>query len=358
MIYGANGYTGQLVARTAVSRGERPLLAGRDGAAVAALAQQLGLPHVSVSLRDSDSLRRALDGVDVVAHCAGPFAQTADPMVEACLATGTHYLDVTGEVSVFEAVFARHDEAARAGVVLLPGSGFDVVPTDCLAAMLGAALPTATSLELAFLAAGGASPGTFKTGLHGLAEGNLRRVNGELVRTPIGEPRRIVPFPSGNKEVGAVRWGDVVTAYRSTGIQTITVYTRLPRPRRGVSRAGEVALRALLRYPPTKAMATSFASRSIAGPDASRRARTGTEFWGEVRDPSGQTRTATVTGPNGYDLTADAVVRAVGHVRAGQGPAGVITPGAHTPSTALGADFVRELDGVVVSEVAAGTARS
>jgi short subunit dehydrogenase-like uncharacterized protein len=145
MIYGANGYTGRLIARLAVQRGERPILAGRDAAAVGALAAELDLPHRAVSLHDAAGLREALSGVAVVAHCAGPFDLTAAPMVEACLATGTHYVDITGEIGVFEAVFARDDDARAAGVVLLPGAGFDVVPTDCLAAMLHAALPTATS---------------------------------------------------------------------------------------------------------------------------------------------------------------------------------------------------------------------
>jgi saccharopine dehydrogenase (NAD+, L-lysine-forming) len=348
MIYGANGYTGELVARLAVVRGEAPLLAGRDAAAVGALAAELGVAHTAVSLTDAAGLRAALEGVDVVAHCAGPFVHTAAPMLQACLATGTHYLDVTGEVSVFEDVFARHDEAVRAGIVLLPGGGFDVVPTDCLAAMLNAALPGATSLELAFLAGGGTSPGTFKVGLAILAEGALRRVGGQLVPTPMGEPRRVVPFPSGSREVGAFQWGDVSTAYRSTGIGDITVYTRVPRRRRGVGRVGEAALRTLLRLGMTRHMATAIASRKVAGPDANRRARSGVEVWGEVRDGAGEVRTATLTGPNGYALTADAVVREVAYLAAGAGPAGAISPGAHTPSTALGADFVRELDGVTV----------
>ena len=123
MIYGANGYTGELVARLAVARGERPVLAGRNAAAVGAL----------------------LEEVDAVAHCAGPFVWTAKPMVDACLATGTHYVDVTGEPDVFEAVLARDAEAAAAGITLLTGGGFDVVPTDCLAGLLAAELPDATS---------------------------------------------------------------------------------------------------------------------------------------------------------------------------------------------------------------------
>lgn len=349
LIYGAYGYSGRLAARLAVQRGERPILAGRDGAAVRELAAELGLDHRAVALDDPAGLRRALDGVAVVAHCAGPFDLTAAPMVDACLATGTHYVDITGEVDVFEAIFARHDEARAAGVVLLPGAGFDVVPTDCLAALLHRALPAATSLELAFLAFGGSSRGTTKSALRGLAEGNLRRADGRLVPTPFGHPRRVVPFPSGEREVGAVRWGDLATAYRSTGIPTITTYTRVPRPKGFAGSLTESALRGLARFGLTRELANRVVTRGVTGPDEARRARSGCEIWGAVRDDSGRSHEATLTGPNGYDLTADALTRVVRYVAAGTGPGGAIEPGAVTPSMALGADFVRELDGVSVN---------
>src|SRR5439155_27265985 len=159
-------------------------------------------------LRDPAAVQAGLAGVDVVAHCAGPFSATALPMVEACLATGTHYLDVTGEIAVFEALFKRADDARTAGVVLLPGAGFDVVPTDCLAARLAEAMPDAVALELAFVVGGGMSPGTTRTTLESMGGGGWRRVHGTLRRPPIGLPQRTVPFPSGEKQVSAIPWGD------------------------------------------------------------------------------------------------------------------------------------------------------
>src|SRR6185436_13898671 len=215
LIYGANGYTGELVARRALATGERPVLAGRAGPSIEALAGDLGLEPRVVALSDGDALRAALSDVDVVAHCAGPFAATARPMVDACLATGTHYLDVTGEVEVFEEIYGRHDEAVAAGVVLLPGGGFDVVPTDCIAARLAAALPGATALDLAFVLRGGrASRGTLRSALDGMSRGGLRRVDGRLVPAPPGRPTRTVEFPTGAAGVAAIRWGDLAAAYR------------------------------------------------------------------------------------------------------------------------------------------------
>ena len=152
MLYGANGYTGRLIARVAAGRGERPVLAGRSAEKLEPLARELGLEHRVVGLDDQDLQCAALADVDAVVHAAGPFSLTSEPMVDACLATSTHYIDITGEIDVFERIFARDGEARRAGVVLLPGAGFDVVPTDGVAARLARELPEAVELELAFLA--------------------------------------------------------------------------------------------------------------------------------------------------------------------------------------------------------------
>jgi saccharopine dehydrogenase (NAD+, L-lysine-forming) len=332
MIYGANGYTGELVARLAVSRGERPILAGRNATALGALAAELDLDYRVADLRDPLALRRALRDVRAVAHCAGPFAETSAPMLAACLDAGAHYLDVTGEIDVFEAVFGRHEDAVAAGIALLPGAGFDVVPTDCLAALLFASLPTATSLELAFRAGGGLSPGTAKSTVAGMSLGGRVRRGGVLVPSPSGSPRRSVPFPSGQCTVSAIRWGDLVTAHRSTGIPDITTYTALP------TGAG---LSSVMAWQPLRSLATRLVKLGVRGPDAARRAASRCEVWGEVRDATGEFRTGTLIGPNAYDLTADSVVRAVALVLAGG-----VTPGAHTPSSAFGSGYAETLDGV------------
>ena len=150
LVYGAYGYTGELAAREAVRRGLAPILAGRDAARVGALAAVLGCESRSFPLDDAAALARGLAGAGAVLHCAGPFSRTSRPMVDACLAARAHYLDITGEIAVFEAIFRRDEEARRAGVALVPGVGFDVVPSDALAAELSRELPDAVSLELAF----------------------------------------------------------------------------------------------------------------------------------------------------------------------------------------------------------------
>ncbi len=253
LIYGANGYTGELAARLAVARGERPVLAGRSAQRIGPLAAELGLEQRVFGLDDPVAVRAGLAEVAVVAHCAGPFIATALQMAQACCDTGVHYLDITGEIDVFEQLRGLHNRAAGAGVVVLPGIGFDVVPTDCLAAMVAAALPGASALDLAFLPGSGPSAGTARTALAMLRRGGRARIHGVITPVPVGWKSVLAEFPSGRRKVSAVPWGDVSTAYYSTGIPTITTYTPTP--------PGGAATAAVLRFGPAAAVADALARR-------------------------------------------------------------------------------------------------
>ncbi|MGW1678906.1 saccharopine dehydrogenase family protein [Saccharopolyspora sp. NPDC002376] len=346
MIYGASGYTGRLVADLAIDRGERPVLAGRDPAKVAEVATPRGLPYRAFDLADPDAVDAGLKGIDVVAHCAGPFSATSAAMVDGCLRAGAHYLDITGEIDVFESVFANHERARSAGVVLLPGAGFDVVPTDCLAAMVVAELPTATHLDLAFQTSGGISGGTLKSALEGAALGGRARIDGEVREVPMAWRRREVLFPSGPRRVTSLPWGDVSTAYRSTGIANITTFAHLP----GLDRAGRRSSRlsqALISNSVVQRLGKAAISAVVSGPGKSARSRSWVEVYAEVTDDAGRSVSAALIGPDTYDLTADSVLRAVNALQS-EPPA----PGAHTPSTAFGPDFIRRLHGIRIIEPA------
>jgi saccharopine dehydrogenase (NAD+, L-lysine-forming) len=344
MIYGAYGYTGRLVAALATERGELPVLAGRDQRRLRDLGELFELEHRAFDLSKPDAVMKGLEGIDVVAHCAGPFSSTSAPMVDACLATGTHYLDITGEIDVVEAILARGDEATRAGVTLLPGSGFDVVPSDCLAAMLARALPEATRLELAIKMGGGVSPGTAKTAMESLGSPGRARVGGVIADIPADRRKRQVQFHDGKATVFAITWGDVSTAYHSTGIGDIVVYAALP------AAVGAIAGVAQMAGPAARSRLVQGALRRVVGrlpgPTAKARSEGTGELWGQVSDRNGHRIQGTITTLNGYDLTADAVVRIIGLVTAGK-----VGAGALTPSQALGPDFVRELDGARVHGV-------
>jgi short subunit dehydrogenase-like uncharacterized protein len=340
MIYGANGYTGALTAREAVARGMKPVLAGRSADAVRTLADDLGLEYRVFELDDASAVRTGIEGMQVVLHCAGPFAHTSAPMVDACLACSAHYLDITGEIDVFAAAHARHDEAVRGDVVLLPGAGFDVVPTDCVAASLAAALPAAVSLQLAFEAGGGLSPGTAKTSLERLPRGGCVRRGGELTHVPLGWKSRTVPFAHAERSAVTIPWGDVYTAWVSTGIPDIEVYLSM-------APAGIRRLRRLRYLQPLLGTSwmQSFLRRRIEarvrGPGATQRAQSGASIWGEVCTADGRSISATMTTPNGYDVTVTASLGIVERLLGGD-----VEGGYYTPSLLMGADYAAGLPGV------------
>jgi short subunit dehydrogenase-like uncharacterized protein len=339
LLYGANGYTGTLIARLAVERGLQPILAGRNPEKVEPLSQELGLEYRAFKLEDEAAVDEALADVAVVLHCAGPFSQTSLPMVAGCLRTKRHYLDITGEVSVFEAIAARDAAAKAAGVMLLPGVGFDVVPSDCLAAHLKARMPTATKLALGFQALGGISRGTATTMIE--ARGGLVRRGGVLTPVPAAWKTRMITFGQGAVEAVTIPWGDVSTAFYSTGIPDIEVYAAFP----ASTRRAMVASRYfgwLLGLPLVQQFQKSLIQNQPPGPSETERAQGRSLLWGEVEDNSGKQLVSRLQGPEGYTLTAMTSVAIVEKVLAGQ-----VSLGFQTPSLAYGADLILEIEGVV-----------
>jgi short subunit dehydrogenase-like uncharacterized protein len=345
LIYGANGYTGELIAREAAARGQRPILAGRGADPVSSLARRLGLDARAFPLDDPAALDAGLRDVAAVLHCAGPFSRTARPVADACLRNRVHYLDITGEIAVFERLAARDAEARAAGVMLLPGAGFDVVPTDCLAAHLKRRLPTATKLRLGFLAKGGFSRGTATTMAENLWRGGAVRRGGAIVPVPAGWRLRRIDFGDGRPRTAmTIPWGDVSTAYYSTGIPDIEVYVAAPAATRFAA-----WLSRYLTWPLASRPVQEYLKRRIRagppGPSDEERRRGRTLVWGEVTDALGRRAVSRLAGPEGYTLTALTALALVERVLAGEAP-----PGFQTPSRAYGADFILGIPGVTRSD--------
>lgn len=345
LLYGATGFVGEAIARRALTEGLRPVVAGRDPMRVAALADELGVEHRVFALDDRDGMGASLAEVPVVLHCAGPYVYTAAAMVDGCLRSGTHYLDLTGELPVYATIAERDVEAKTQGVMLLPGVGFDVVPTDCLALHLKRRLPSATHLTLAFHSAGPAAlpPGTVKTMLVHVPDGEKVRLNGELV-TPAGPNKtRQIDFGNGLRTATRRTWGDVFMAYRSTGVPNIEDYIVLSADqRRGLAMMDYA--RSLFKFESVRKL-MMLTVRS--GSTAEERAQTRVSVWGEVVDGEERRAVSRLHGPEaGVEWTARAAIAAVRRVLEGDAPVGF-----QTPATAYGADFVLECEGVVREDI-------
>lgn len=342
LLYGANGYTARLIIDRAGTFGLTPVLAGRNEAKLRPLAEQYGLSYRVADLSDPAALDAALADLPVVLHCAGPFSQTAEPLQQACLRTGTHYLDITGEVAVFEHGQTLHQAAVAKNVMLMSGVGFDVVPTDCMARYLHDRLPDATHLQLAFMNEGGSlSHGTAQTALEGTSVGGMVRHNGRLVSVPYAHKTLTVDFGTGQPQsCMAIPWGDVSTAYYTTGIPNIETFIG--------SSAGQIRLVKLgnyfgwlLKSKAVQSFLRKQIAKRISGPDENTRQRARTHVWGKAWNAQGQSVEARRHGPEGYTLTADAALLITRKVLDGYWQAGY-----QTPAGLYGADLVLGVAGV------------
>jgi short subunit dehydrogenase-like uncharacterized protein len=338
LIYGAYGYTGELCARFAAEQGLSVVLAGRDAVRLGEVASRYGQPARVFSLDETRELDEGLEGVGAVVHCAGPFSRTMGPMLEACIRTGVHYLDITGEIAVFEQVAARGSALKAAGIMALPGAGFDVVPSDCLAAHLKEAMPDANELDLGIQFGGSISHGTATTVVENLHRGGAVRRNGRIELSATGSLRRTIDFGRGPLLAMAIPWGDVSTAYHSTGIPNVTVYAAMKLPAILFVR-GTSPVKRIFGTRVVQRMLHRWVDSRPAGPSDRQRERGRTYLWGEVRNAKGECLQARIETPEGYTLTALTALAAGVRAAGGDAP-----PGFQTPSTAYGADFVLEFD--------------
>lgn len=339
MIYGAYGYSGELTARAAKARGLSPVLAGRREDKVKPLADELGLEYRVFGLDDVAAVTEQLKDIDAVTHCAGPFSATAEPMMKACIQAKTHYADITGEIGVFELAAQLDGLAKAAGVVLCPGVGFDVIPTDCVAAALKEALPDATELTLGFDSRSGFSPGTAKTSVEGMAEGNKVRENGKIVSKPMGKLVRKIDFGDGEKTAMSIPWGDVSTAYHTTGIPNVSVY--IPMPPKRIKQAQKLNyIKWLLKFEFVQNKMKANAAK-VKGPNEEKRKKLITYVWGEAKNAAGDTKVARIKTANGYDVTWQGGIL-IPQKLLSDAP----TEGGHyTPAKLMGAKFVETLEG-------------
>jgi short subunit dehydrogenase-like uncharacterized protein len=333
LIYGATGYTGKLIAEGAKAAGVDPLLAGRDPNKVKAVAERLGLPWTAFVLDDQAALDKALQAVKAVLHCAGPFSATSKPMVDACMRNGRHYMDITGEIDVFEACAARSAEARDRGVMLLPGVGFDVVPSDCLAAHMAKRLPGARRLSIAISGMGKASRGTAKTMVESLGTGTRVRRGGAIVALPKA-PLRDFDFGKGPALCVGVSWGDVSTAWRSTAIPDIDVFFEAAGPIKRMATAGSLT-QWFLRQGWVKRIIKGQVDRMPEGPSDGERAAGEHILVAEIADARGTILRSRLRTPEGYSLTRDTALAIARRICDGE-----IKPGFQTPSLAFGADFI------------------
>ena len=341
LLYGATGYTGRLIIEEALQKGLPIIIAGRNQQTVSTLASQYNLPYRVAELSNPGQLDAILQEITVVLHAAGPFAITAEPMIDACMRNKVHYLDITGEISVFEYAHSLNRQAMNAGIMLLPGCGFDVVPTDSMASWLHELLPDATHFELAFVSiGGGVSHGTASSMVNKLGEGGAIRKDGVIIHHPLGKFGKWVDIEGKKFFVMSIPWGDVSTAFYTTGIPNIIIYTGMP-PKVYRLLKFQKLFNWMLRTRFVRQLLQGKIDKRAPGPDAAKRAVSSSLVIAEVRNIQGAIRKGFLKAPGGYTMTAHTSVLIAGKVLNDH-----FKPGFQTPAGCYGNKMVLEIEGV------------
>ena len=340
LIYGANGYTGKLIIETAIQKGLRPVIAGRTENKIKPLAKEFGLEYLVFDLDNVSEVAKHLEKFPLVLNCAGPFSKTAKPMVEACLLSKTKYLDITGEIGVFELVKSYHKKAVEKQILLMPGVGFDVVPTDCVASLLHAKLPDATHLELAFMnLGGGLSHGTVSTIIENLGSGGAIRENGKIISKPIGHKGKWIDFGKKKRFAMTIPWGDVSTAFHTTGIPNIEVYSATPKSTYNLMKF-QFLFNPLLRTNFVKRLIQKSVDKKISGPTKDQNEKGRSLVWGMAENATGKIVEARLETPAGYLLTAEMAIHITQKILASN-----TNFGYHTPAGLFGHKLILEIAG-------------
>lgn len=341
MIYGASGYTGTLIAEEAVRRGHRPILAGRSQEKLMPLAKRLRLDFVLLDLTDTEALNAAVKGVDLVLNAAGPFVHTSEPLIHACLAGSTHYIDVANEIPVFQLMESRHAEALRRGITLMTGAGFGVTVTNCLAKYVAMQIPDAVELSCASAPyAQQRSAGFTKTVLELLSQGGSVRRDGKLVACKLGSGEIQVPFPDGVRKLVPVPTADLEAAYRVTTIPNVTFYSA-EFPTNPVFQVLLPMIQELLSKKTIRNWLGRLLDKHQPRTVTAKPAKERPSFaWAMAVDANGKEFQAWLTLGEGYQFTAASSVLTVEKIIEKR------LTGVLTPAEAFGADFVLEIPGV------------
>lgn len=321
LIYGATGYTGRMAAERAKALGLTFEIAGRNHSRLAALAA-----HLDVPFRVFDTgadVENALTDISVLLNFAGPFAHTAEPLMRACIKAGVDYLDITAEINVYRLAERLGAEAASNDVMLLPGVGWDVVPTDSLAVHVAQRVERPLALSIALQVPGSMSRGSAMSVSEIISAGVLARVDGELVSTPDATPRHF-DFGDGPVLCVPLSFGDLVTGWHSTGIPDIAMFVHI---------AGD-------------AFPEGDLSRLPDGPTAEEREAHRARAVVEVTGAGGAIARSVIETVNGYSYTPLAAVEAARRVLEGER-----RPGFTTPVRVFGGGFAESIAGTVISDL-------
>jgi len=317
MIYGAAGYTGSMAAEHAASAGLNLVLAGREKnrTKLKAMADRLGAAVKLFSLDEPDATVTSLVGTSVLLNAAGPFANTAEPLMSTAIRAGVHYLDFSAELDTYREALAFDAKARSAGVMLLPGSGGSVSMLGSLAGHAVARVKNARKICVALDVAGTMSRGSAVSASQNTASETLQLLCGHLV-TRVSNELRDFDFGDGPLSSFPATLPDLVTIHHATGVPNIETYVHVSA---GAFPTGDV--------------------KDLAdGPSFQEREANRYHAAVEVTDDGGTVVQSVLDTVNGYTFTAMAAAEAARRVLGGE-----VRPGFQTPAGLFGHNFAETI---------------
>ncbi|MBZ9649784.1 saccharopine dehydrogenase NADP-binding domain-containing protein [Sphingobium sp. 3R8] len=323
MVYGASGYTGRMAAELARAAGLPLVLAARSREPLVHFAEELNVDYRAFDLSDDNAIRAALTDVSVLLNCAGPYMDTAEPLMRAAIGAGVHYLDIAAELDTYRLAEKLDDAARAAGVMLLPGGGGSVAMLGCLAGHAAARVEKPQKLAIALHVAGSMSRGSAISARRNLVTETLRLSGGQLAPRSPGETAHF-DFGGGAERCFAVTLPDLITIGRATGIPDVETYVHVS----------------------GKAFPDGDLANLPVGPDAAERDANRYQAAVEVTAIDGTIVRSVLDTVNGYSFTPMAAAEAARRVLAGE-----VRPGFQTPVGLFGTGFAETIANTCITDI-------
>lgn len=356
LVYGVDHFMGALTSRAAMRAGLAHVAAGRNIAPVAqhaaALARETAADEGAVlaeprtfTLGDAARIGAQLDDVSVVVNCAPLDGGDLATLMQACMTTGTHYIDLAASRAHVAALVAEDEAARRAKVLLMAGAGFDFAAADAVAARLAYMLPGARAVTLA-VKRGTLTQAEARALVAALRETGETVKNGQFVPARAGERTLEVDFDKGPETAWLAPWrGEAMAARHRGGYSTVESYEVLPEKAARALEPGTFANRMFRRGWGLKGLERKL-SRGQLSPTSAELKRGRAVIWGEARTPDGQVRRARLETPEPHLYSAEAAI-----LLARRAAEGAAKPGFQLPSALGGAALVEEIPGCVWREI-------
>lgn len=337
LLYGATGFSGRMIAERLHQGGHDIVLAGRDARRLSVLAETFGAPYRIFDLGDPQRIEHGLADIHVVLNAAGPFLRTASVMIDACIRTRTHYVDIAGEWPVFASAVSRGRVAAAGGTMLMPGAGFSIVASDCLLAHAAAQVSDATLLRVAVSQPAVMSRGTLRSMSAMTSRTVMVRRDGTLRPIPVGQLERSFDFGEGLRTGVAVSLPDVVTGQHTTGVASIEAYAEAAWSSRILYQGGAIAA-SILNDDVVQQSLELLSAFWPAAPSPAVRQQAGHVIVAETVDRWRRTRQFRLRTLDGYTVTAMTSGAIIERILGDD-----LIPGFQTPADLYGADLIAGL---------------